>query len=56
MAKREERRMIKHVLADGTQVESMDGRIVTLNAQTEKAYQLLSQKEAVKNDRSRKHG
>lgn len=34
--------MIKHILADGTEVESMEGRMVPLTEKTQAAYRLLA--------------
>lgn len=37
--------IIKHVLADGQKVDDIQGRMITINDKTEKAYRLLIQKE-----------
>jgi len=34
--------MVIHIMADGTKRQSIDGYIVKLNEQTEKAYKLLA--------------
>lgn len=40
--------MIKHIMKDGEVVKDIQGRVVTLNDKTEKAYRLLSEKGEMK--------